>query len=171
MQTFTYSFIFQLVFRFGNIFVTILLLIYITPLVVLVDQQKLLLIPLIISVIIIYIINKTYLTYYKIIPYKIEADEEKMTCSNFLFSSKVFTIHYDEIDELKGGVFDGKSTGVMKLRDGRNKVQIGFSYKIKNSERLISLILSKVPKEQYNAVIEQLMKKRGMRYSSKRKGK
>ncbi len=92
-----------------------------------------------------------------------------MICSNFLLSKKNFTIHYSDIDELNGGIFDGKTSGVMKLRDGRNRVQIGFSHKIKNSEKLISLVLSKVPKEQYNAVIDHLMKRQGKKSSSKEK--
>lgn len=169
MQTFTYSFLFKLVFRFANIFVTVLLMIYIIPLLVLVDQQLLLLIPLIVSLIIIYIINKTYLNYYKILPYKIEADDEKMICSDFLFSKKVFTIRYNEIDELTGGIFDGKTTGIMKLRDRQNKVQIGFSNKMIDSEKLISLILSKVKKELYDEVITHLMERRVRKPVSKRK--
>jgi hypothetical protein len=171
MRTFTYSFIFKLIFRFGNIFVTALLLIYITPLVVLVDQQKLLLIPLIISLILIYIINKTYLTYYKIIPYKIEADDVKMICSNFLFSNKSFSIRYDDIEKLKGGVFEGKSSGLMKIRDKHNKVQIGFSHKIKDSGKLISLILSKVSKDQYNEVIDHITKRNKQRSIKTKKQK
>lgn len=169
MQTFTYSLLFKIIFRFGNIAATLLLLIYIIPSAVLVDQQKLMLIPIILSLILIYIINKTYLLYYKIIPYKIEADNEKMVCSQFLFSKKQFTINYADIEKLEGGVFDGKSSGLMKINDSRNKVQVGFSQKINNSERLISLILSKVHKDIYNEVIEHITKRNIRRPAANKK--
>ena len=169
MQTFTYSFLFKIIFRFGNIAATLLLIIYIIPSVVLVDQQKLMLIPIIISLIVIYIINKTYLIYYKIIPYKIVADDEKIICTEFLFSQKEFTIRYADIEKLTGGVFEGKSSGIMKVVDSRNKVQIGFSQKINNSERLISLILSKVHKDLYNEVIEHITKRNERRLPAKKK--
>jgi len=168
MQTFTYSLLFKIIFRFGNIAATVLLIIYIIPSVVLVDQQKLMLIPIIISLILIYIINKTYLVYYKIIPYKIEADDEKMICTQFLFSKKEFTIHYADIEKLSGGIFEGKSSGILKITDSRNKVQIGFSQKINNAERLISLILSNVHKDLYNEVIEHIAKRNQSRSPGKK---
>ena len=160
MQTFTYSFIFKIIFRFGNVFVTLVLSIYLVPVIFYIDQNKLLILPLIISLFILYITNRNYLIYYKLLPYKIEADDEKMICSNFLFSKEVITIYYKDIDMLKGGVFSGKSSGMMKLRDGKNKLQIGFSQKINNSERLIALILSKVSKELYGEVIGNITEKR-----------
>lgn len=160
MQTFTYSLIFKIIFRFGNVFITLVLSIYLVPVIFYLDQNKLLILPLIISLLILYITNRNYLIYYKLLPYKIEADEEKMICSNFLFSKEVITIYYKDIDMLKGGVFNGKSSGVMKLRDGKSELQIGFSQRINNSERLIALILSKVSKELYSEVIENITDKR-----------
>lgn len=168
MQTFTYSLLFKIIFRFGNIFITLILTIYLIPVFYNIDQNKYLILPLIISAIILYIVNRTYLTYYIIIPYKIEANNEKMICSNFLLSKKVITIYYKDIDLLKGGIFSGKSSGLLKIRDGKSKVSVGFSQKITNSEKLIALILSKVSKDLYNEVIEHLAKNRH-RKSSKSK--
>ena len=105
-------------------------------------------------------VNRTFLTYYKILPYKIEADDEKMICSDFLFSKKVVTIYFKDINMLRGGVFSGRSSGIMKLRDSKSKLQIGFSQKLNNSEKLIALILSKVSKELYSEVIEHITEKR-----------
>ncbi len=160
MQTFTYSLMFKIIFRFGNLLVTLLLLIYLIPVFYYFDQNLILLLPLIIGVIIIYMVNRTYLTYYKIIPYKIEADDDKMICSHFLFSKNSITIYFKDIDMLQGGIFSGRSSGIMKLRDSKSKLQVGFSQKIKNSEKLIALILSKVPKELYNEVINNLTERR-----------
>ncbi len=160
MQTFTYSLIFKIIFRFGNILVTLLLSIYLVPVFYYIDQKIILFIPLIIAGIILYMVNRTYLAYYKILPYKIEAEDEKMICSDFLFSNKVVTIYFKDIDLLRSGVFSGRSSGIMKLRDSKSKLQVGFSQKMKNSEKLIALILSKVSKDLYNDVISNITEKR-----------
>ncbi len=160
MQTFTYSLIFKIIFRFGNILVTLLLSIYLIPVFYYIDQNIILVLPLIIGVIILYMVNRTYLTYYKILPYNIQTDDEKMICSDFLFSKKVVTIYFKDIDMLRGGVFSGRSSGIMKLRDSRSKLLIGFSQKLNNSEKLIALILSKVSKELYSEVIENITDRR-----------
>jgi hypothetical protein len=160
MQTFTYSILFKIIFRFGNILVSVLTLIYLIPVVYYIDQKTILFLPLIIGVIIIYMVNRTYLTYYKIIPYKIEADDDKMICSDFMFSKNDVTIYFKDIDNLSGGVFSGKSSGIMKVSDSKSKLQVGFSQKMNNSEKLIALILSKVPKNLYNEVINNLTEKR-----------
>ena len=160
MQTFTYSLIVKIIFRFGNIFVTLLLSIYLIPVFYYIDQNMILILPLIIAVIILYMVNRTYLSYYIILPYKIEVDDEKIICSDFLLSKKVITIYYKDIDKLQGGVFSGRSSGIMKLRDSKSNLRIGFSQKINNSEKLIALILSKVPKDLYNEVINNITEKR-----------
>jgi hypothetical protein len=108
----------------------------------------------------IYIINRSYFTYYKILAYKIQADDEKILCSEFLFSKKEITIKYSDIESLKGGVFERKSSGIMKVYDGKNNVTVGFSQKMKDSNKLITFILSKVRKEIYDDVIENLTAKR-----------
>lgn len=160
MQTFTYTLIFKIIFRFGNIIVTLLLSIYLIPVFYYIDQNMILILPLIIGLIILYMVNRTYLTYYLILPYKIEADDEKMICSDFLLSNKVVTIYYKDIDKLQGGVFSGRSSGIMKLHDGKSKLQVGFSQKMNNSEKLIALILSKVSKDLYNEVMNNLTERR-----------
>ncbi len=160
MQTFTYSLIFKIIFRFGNILVTLLLLIYLIPVFYYIDQNIILFLPLIIAVIILYMVNRAYLTYYIILPYKIEVNDEKMICSDFLLSKKVVTIYFKDIEMLQGGVFSGRSSGIMKLRDSKSKLQVGFSQKMKNSKKLIAVILSKVSKDLYDEVISNLTERR-----------
>ena len=160
MQTFTYSLLFKIIFRFGNIIVTLLISIYLIPVFYFIDQNTILFLPLIIGVIIIFMVNRAYLTYYLILPYKIEVDDEKMICSDFLLSNKVVTIYFKDIEVLQGGVFNGRSSGIMKLRDSKSKLRVGFSQKINNSEKLIALILSKVSKDLYDEVISNLTERR-----------
>lgn len=156
MHTFSYPFYVKLIYRYGNIFATILLLFYLVPVVVGIDENLYLIIPLIISLFLLYFINKKYFTLYKVMPYKIEADDEKIICREFIFSDKEVVIQYKDIETLSGGIFNGKLRGIMKVCDGRNKICIGFSEKIKDSKKLMTLILSKVNKEIYDSVIERL---------------
>jgi hypothetical protein len=133
-----------------------------------IDANKILILPLALSLLLIYIINRSYFKYYKILAYKIEADDEKIICSDFLLSKKVITINYSDIESLKGGVFERKSSGIMKVYDGKNNVTIGFSQKMKDSNKLITIILSKVKKEIYDDVIENLTVKRYGKNSTKK---
>ena len=43
----------------------------------------------------------------------------------------------------------------MKVCDGKNKICIGFFDRMKNSNKLVTLLLSKVDKKIYDEVIEQ----------------
>jgi hypothetical protein len=156
MQTFTYPFYAKYFYRYGNILATVLLLLYLIPVVVGIDENKYLVIPLVITLFVVYYVNKKYLTLYKVMPYKIEADADKMVCKDFIFSDKEIVIYFKDIGSLSGGIFDGRLRGVMKVCDGKNQICIGFSDKIKDSKKLMTLILSKVKKEVYEEVIEKL---------------
>ncbi len=156
MQRFTYPYFYKLIFRFGNIPVTIILSIYLVPAVVNLDKNLVYLIPVILLLLMIYLLNKHYLNLYKIIPYKIEADEEKMVCTDFIFSKKEFTIYYGDVETLTGGIFEGRFSGVMKVCDRKNQVCIGFFNKLRNSDKLQTLLLSKVPRKVYDDIVDKL---------------
>ena len=93
-QTFTYPLLFGLLYKYGNIAVTLLLVFYTTPIVFYVDQNYILLIPIVISLLLIYFVNRQYFALYKIISYKIEADDEKLVCSDYFLSKEVITIYF-----------------------------------------------------------------------------
>lgn len=139
-----------------NLVITPLLLIYLITLVPLIDKNLTLLFPFLLTLFILYYLNKSYITFYKLVPYKIEADEEKLVCTRFLFRDKTLTIFIKDIESISGGIFDGKYRGIMKVCDGKNKICIGFFDRIRNSSKLVTLILSKVDKKIYDEVIEQI---------------
>ena len=159
MKVFTYPIFYKIIIRFGNIPLTLLLIIYLIPSVIFVDEHPVLLIPLIISSLLIFFLNKLYLTLYKIIPYKIVEDNGKLICSEFLFSNKEIVIDFKDIDKLKGGIFEGKLHGILKVYDGKNNIYIGYFNKIKNSKLLGTLLLSKVNKSVYDEVVEKIIPK------------
>ncbi|MDY0083649.1 MAG: hypothetical protein RBR74_10750 [Ignavibacteriaceae bacterium] len=156
MQVYTYSWIWKLIYRYANFVVSVLLIFYLIPLAINLDKNLLLLLPFIISLLLLYYINKSYFIFYKLVPYKIEADEHKMVCSDFFFKRKTITIYYKDIESLTGGIFDARYRGLMKVCDGKNKICIGFFDKMKNSNKLITIILSKVDKVIYDDVIGKL---------------
>jgi hypothetical protein len=155
-KTFEYPLFFRLLYRFGNIPVTILLSIYLIPSVINLDKNLIYLLPVIGLLILIYFINKRYLFLYQVVPYKITADEEKLTCSNFFLSNTEIIIYYADIENLSGGIFSGKSKGLMKVFDGKSKIVIGFFDKIKDVKSFQTIILSKVNTEVYNRVVESV---------------
>jgi hypothetical protein len=158
-QIFTYPLIFKLLYSFGNVIVSVLLVLYNLPLIVYLDKNNILIIPIVVSLFLIYYINRYYLSLYKILPYLIEADDEKITCSKFFLSSKEIIIYYEDIESLSGGIFNNKITGLMKICDGKNSVCIGFYRKLNNSNRLATIILSKVKRHLYDEVLEKILAK------------
>ena len=155
-QTFTYSFLFQIIFRYGNVIVTPVLLLYSIPLFYFLDEKLILAFPLLVNLGIIYFLNRHYLNLYKILPYRIEADDEKIVCSNFFLSNKEITINYTDISSLAGGIFENKISGMMKVCDGSNNICIGFYQRLNNSSKLATIILSKVRRDIYDGVLEKI---------------
>ena len=160
MEVFTYPLFYKIILRFGNIPLTLLLILYLVPSVVFVDRDIVLIIPLIVSAFLIYFLNKQYLTLYKILPYKITIDNGKLICSDFLFSKKEIIIKFENIQKLKGGIFEGKPRGLLRVFDGENQLYIGFFNKIKNSHTLGTIILSKVKRSVYDEVVKNITKVR-----------
>jgi hypothetical protein len=156
IKVFEYSFFFKLLFRFGNIPVTIILSIYLVPIIINFDKSLVYIIPLIIILALIYLINKHYLWLYQILPYKITANDEKIICEEFLFSTKQVEVFYKDIESLSGGLFEGKLRGLMKVWDGKSKICIGFYDKIKGIKELQTILLSRVSKEVYDEVVENV---------------
>lgn len=156
MQTFTYSIIWKFIYRYANLILSLLLLFYIMPLALNLDKNLTLILPFLIAIFLLYYINKSYFTFYKLVPYKIEADEQKIVCSGFILRSKTVTIFYKDIESMTGGIFEAKYRGLMKICDGKNKICIGFFDRMKNSSKLVTLILSKVDKKIYDEVIKKL---------------
>jgi hypothetical protein len=133
-----------------------MLLVYAVSVATLIDKNLIILIPFLLSLFVIYYLNKSYINFYKLVPYKIEVDAEKLVCTEFIFKDKSITILIKDIDSISGGIFEGKYRGIMKVCDGKNKMCIGFFDRLNDSSKLVTLILSKVDKKIYDKVIEQI---------------
>jgi len=160
-QTFTYPFLFRIIFRYGNIIITPLLLIYTIPFVNFLDEKIILAFPLVINLFIIYFLNRHYYNLYKILPYRIESDDEKIICSELFLSKKEVIIYYNDVESLSGGIFEDKLSGLMKVCDGKNDVCIGFYQRLNNSGKLATILLSKVNRDIYDNVLERIKSRKG----------
>ncbi|OIP64150.1 MAG: hypothetical protein AUK34_00310 [Ignavibacteria bacterium CG2_30_36_16] len=158
LKTFRYSIFYRLVYKYANIPLTIFLALYLIYWGAAIDKHIIYLLPFLFTLLIVYFLNKHYLLLYKIMPFKIEADDEKLICSKFFMSKKVRTIYFNNIEKLEGGLFEGKPRGIMRLCDGQSKVWIGIYQNIINGRELGTLILSKVQAEVYNSVLEKINK-------------
>lgn len=154
-KIFKYPFLFRVVFRYGNIPATIILSFYLVIVVLNIDKQLIYILPLVITLLMIYFLNRGYLNLYKLMPFSIEADDEKLYCSDFIFSKKEVTIFFKDIESLSGGIYDGTLRGMMKVCDGKNKICIGYYNKIKNSKTLNTIILSKITRPVYDEVLRK----------------
>ena len=156
IYVFEYPFFFKLLFRFGNVFVTILLSAYLVPIIIRLDKDLANIVPMLIILALIYVFNRHYLMLYHILPYKITADEEKIVCGKFFLSKREVEIFYKDIEALSGGVFGGKVRGLMKVYDGKSKIIVGFYDSIKDVRVLQTILLSRVKEGIYNNVVEKL---------------
>jgi hypothetical protein len=156
MNTYTYPPFYRFLYRYGNIPANLLLIFYLFLSAEGLNYNLLNIIPLVLNLVILYLLNKHYIMLYKILPQRIESDDEKIVASDFLFSSRRVAINFKDISDLKGGIFDGRLSGVMKVEDGPTKQVIGFFGKLRGVEKLQTDILSKVERKLYDTVIERV---------------
>jgi hypothetical protein len=87
---------------------------------------------------------------YKILPYRIEIDDKKIVCSQFYKKDKTVTIYFSGIEKLKGGIFYGRSKGLMII-EGENSM-VGFFHHLTNANIFIATLLQNVPSEVYKQI-------------------
>jgi len=114
---------------------------------------------LIIILSVLFYVNKLYLRLYKILPYQIEIDDEKIICSQYFKKDKKEIIYFSEIVGLRGGIFLGKSKGLMLIEG--NKTTIGFFHHLTNANIFITTLLQNVPAEVYKNVESKIKSRLG----------
>jgi len=93
---------------------------------------------------------------YKYFPFNIKADNEKIICSEFLDKSKTVTIYHKDISEIKGGIFSGNLSRPIYIIDEKNNKKIGFHAHLKDSNKLLTIILSNVDKSLYDSLLQKM---------------
>ncbi|MCK6603467.1 MAG: hypothetical protein HUU43_10695 [Ignavibacteriaceae bacterium] len=170
-MTFSYSKTYRFIYRYGNIVMTFLSLLYISPFLMKPEKTTQDIVFLVFIFLIIFLLDWYFISLIKVLPYKIETTKDGLRCSDYFYGlTKVTEIKFNEITRLKGGIFDGKPTGVMKIFTGEGKESVAFFQKMNKSETLVAIILSNVRKELYDEVIKNLGET-GQILKSKRKSK
>ena len=155
MITFKYSLLSKIIYRYANIPITIFLSLYMISSLLYITKEWYYIFPFLLNLVIIVVMNRFYFRSYKLFPYKIEINTEKMICSDFFNGNKIIEINLQDIDIIEGGSLSGTPTKPILLHDSANDIIIGISTHIKNYNKLITIILSNVKQEIYNEVLER----------------
>lgn len=158
MTRHVYKPIIKFIYSYGNFFINILMIFNLLAFLFQLKSNYVLIFPIIITVIILYLVNRFYFIIYKTLPLEIIVEKERLILTNFIFNkSRKETIYFKDIKTISGGIFEGRLNGIMKITD-KNNLSIAISHRINDSSKLIAKILEKVDKKLYDEVIENLNK-------------
>jgi hypothetical protein len=153
MRKFTYSAFARLFYRYANIPITLLLLISLLSALGSMYTSWFYIIPAVFDVIIIYVINRYYIKSYKRFPYRIEADNQRMICTDYFFSNKKIELDHASITKITGGIFSGNIARPIYLHDENNNIVIGFNSHLKDYDKLLTIVLSNIKQELYDDLL------------------
>lgn len=154
MITFKYSGFAKFIYRYANIPSTIILLIHLLYSLAMLLENWIYIFPLTINALVIYFINRFYLKSYKTFHFRIETDNEKMICKDFINKNKVVDIYYTEITNITGGIFSGNAARPIYIHT--HKHVIGFHAHLRDFNKLITIILSNIPQVLYNDLLGKI---------------
>lgn len=154
-QTFQYSLLMKLIYRYANIPVTLLMVVYLIPIIVVYNGEYLQIISILFLVLIIAAINIFFIKNYSVIPYIIKTDDTKITITGFMMNDRTEDILYSSITNLSGGIFEGRINGLLKVHYGEEKY-FAFFQRIQNAKLLQAILLSKVERQLYDKVLNSL---------------
>ncbi|MFA7229502.1 MAG: hypothetical protein WC061_10745 [Melioribacteraceae bacterium] len=158
MIEYRYTIFAKLFFRYGNIPLTFLLMIYLGTSVIGLFSRWYFIFFAIINLAIIIWLNKYFIKMYRNFPFSIRFAEDKLICSDFFFSDRVVEICLSDIDSITGGVFGGYPSRPTYIHDGKQNITIGFySGSGKFNELLIS-ILKNIEEPLYQQLIDKMKK-------------
>lgn len=159
MTTYKYNPFAKILYRYGNIPVTFFLLIYLVESIVQLPHHWYAVFFVVINFAIIISLNKYYAKTYRIFPFKISADNEKIVCSSFFMSKRVVEINLTNIDDIKGGIFSSYPSRATYIHDSVTNETIGIYMRSAKFKNLLKLILQNIPQTLYDELLNQM--KRG----------
>ena len=156
MKTYRYSIFWKVLYRYGNIPLTFFLLIYLATSVIGLFSHWCFIFFFLINLLIIVWLNKYYIKTYKLFPFEISADNEKIICKNFLFSKKVIELRMEDIDNLTGGVFSGYQTRPVYIHDSKQNITIGLYANVGKFPELLKIIIQNIREDLYRDLIGKI---------------
>lgn len=156
MKTYTYPFFSKLFYRYGNIPVTLLLIVYLAASVVGIFEHWYFIFFVLINLLLIVSLNKYYIKTYILFPFKITANNEKIICTEYFLSKKTIEIKLQDIDKITGGIFSGFPTRPIYLHDSNQNVTVGFYSHAGKFNELLKTILQNINDTLYSELIEKI---------------
>ncbi|MFA3783906.1 hypothetical protein ABRY23_12670 [Melioribacteraceae bacterium 4301-Me] len=156
MYTFTYPFIQKLIYRYGNIPINLMLIFHIIFSFYMISEEWYFPIYILFNLAILFIVNKYFFKTYKLFPFKITANNEKIICENFFLSKKKIEIYHQNINKIRGGIFSGYLTRPIYIIDDKQNITIGFYPHAGNFNKLLTIILQNIPQKLYNDLIKEI---------------
>ena len=156
MKTFKYNFLARIIYRYALIPLNFILLIYLMVSIIAVFEDWKFVFPILINIILLYVLNRFYIKVYKNFPFKIDIDNEKMICSDFVINNRVVQIQHSDITKITGGIFSGRSFSPLYIES--DNTRLGISPHMKDFNKLLTIILTNIPKELYQSLLESIKK-------------
>jgi hypothetical protein len=156
MTTYKYSFFSKLLYSYGNIPLTILLLIYLGTSIIGILLHWYYIFFASINIAIIIWLNRHYLKTYKQFPFTLSADNEKLICSDFFLTSKIVEIKFENIDKITGGIFSGYPTRPVYIHDNVQNITIGFYPSAGKFNELLLTIMKNINEDLYQQLIDKM---------------
>ncbi len=153
-ETYTYPFFFRLIYRYGNLAATFVLILYMLPLLNFSNANMAQKIYAAAIVVMIFFLNRYFIRLNKNTPYKIEIEDGVITGSDFFLSAEKRVTYPEEITDLRGGVFEGKARGMMRICTGEKEMI--FYHSLTNADKLEAFLISKADKDIYDRVVKAL---------------
>lgn len=155
MSTHTYPFIAKLIYRWANIPLSLILGFYLVVYILASFYQWYYIFAVLFEAALLYFLNRHYIRGYKLFPYKISIDNEKMVCEDFFFSKRSLTIYHRDIKEIKGNIFSGNKARPLYISDS-NQQSIAIRVHLEGYNKVLTQILSNVNKELYDSLLDMM---------------
>ncbi len=156
MKEYSYSFAAKLFYRYGNIPVTFLLLIYLTTSVIGSLSKWYFILAALINLLIIIWLNKYYIKTYRLFPFKIILEDDRLVCTDFFLSKRRIEILFGEIDSVSGGIFSGYPGRPTFIHEKKTDVTIGIYASSGKFNELILEILKRVNEDLYRDLLDRV---------------
>lgn len=156
MSTHKYSLFARFIYRWANIPLSLILGFYLIVYILAAFYQWYYVFAVLFEGAILFFLNRYYIRGYKLFPYKISIDNEKMICEDFLFSNKKITIYLKDITEIKGSIFSGNKARPLYIYDVNNNQTIAIRIHLKGYNQVVTKILSNVSKDLYDSLLDRM---------------
>jgi len=160
MITYKYSFFAKLLYRYGNIPLTLLLLVYLAASIIGMLTHWYFIFFAIINLAILIWLNKYYLKTYRSFPFIISAESDRIVCSGFFLDDRTVEIKFCDIDKIRGGIFSGYTTRPVYIHDSVQDITIGFYSGSGKFNELLMTLIKNVNEELYQELIYKMKKVR-----------